>query len=143
MVCMENGMTPDTIAIIAVGIALGGLMLQLARNTNRRFDDVNRRFDDLKSNVNQRFNDFNQRFDDFKNEVNRRFDDVDRRFEKVDRRFEEVDRRFDDAARRNEAAHAQIASNISELRADFRSVIPRAAAERPNRAVAADRNPID
>lgn len=136
-------MTPDTIAIIAVGIALGGLMLQLARNTNRRFDDVNRRFDDLKSNVNQRFNDFNQRFDDFKNEVNRRFDDVDRRFEKVDRRFEEVDRRFDDAARRNEAAHAQIASNISELRADFRSVIPRAAAERPNRAVAADRNPID
>lgn len=129
-------MTPDTIAIIAVGIALGGLMLQLARNTNRRFDDVNRRFDDLKNNVNQRFNDFNQRFDDFKNEVNRRFDDV-------DRRFEEVDRRFDDAARRNEAAHAQIASNISELRADFRSVIPRAAAERPNRAVAADRNPID
>lgn len=129
-------MTPDTIAIVAVGIALGGLMLQLARNTNRRFDDVNRRFDDLKSNVNQRFNDFNQRFDDFKNEVNRRFDDV-------DRRFEEVDRRFDDAARRNEAAHAQIASNISELRADFRSVIPRAAAERPNRAVAADRDPID
>lgn len=136
-------MTPDTIAIVAVGIALGGLMLQLARNTNRRFDDVNRRFDDLKSNVNQRFNDFNQRFDDFKNEVNRRFDEVDRRFEKVDRRFEEVDRRFDDAARRNEAAHAQIASNISELRADFRSVIPRAAAERPNRAVAADRDPID
>lgn len=136
-------MTPDTIAIIAVGIALGGLMLQLARNTNRRFDDVNRRFDDLKSNVNQRFNDFNQRFDDFKNEVNRRFDEVDRRFEKVDRRFDEVDRCFDDAARRNEAAHAQIASNISELRADFRSVIPRAAAERPNRAVAADRDPID
>lgn len=129
-------MTPDTIAIVAVGIALGGLMLQLARNTNRRFDDVNRRFDDLKNNV-------NQRFDDFKNEVNRRFDEVDRRFEKVDRRFEEVDRRFEDAARRNEAAHAQIASNISELRADFRSVIPRAAAERPNRAVAADRDPID
>lgn len=129
-------MTPDTIAIIAVGIALGGLMLQLARNTNRRFDDVNRRFDDFnqrfddfKNSVNQRFDDFNQRFDDFKNEVNRRFDDV--------------DRRFDDAARRNEAAHAQIASNISELRADFRSVIPRAAAERPNRAVAADRDPID
>ena len=143
MVCMENGMTPDTIAIIAVGIALGGLMLQLARNTNRRFDDVNRRFDDFKNNVNQRFDDFknevNRRFD----EVDRRFDEVDRRFEKVDRRFDEVDRRFDDAARRNEAAHAQIASNISELRADFRSVIPRAAAERPNRAVAADRDPID
>ena len=90
-------MTPETIAITTVGIALAGLMIHFTTTMNRRFDDVNRRFDD----------------------VNRRFDDV--------------NRRFDDTARQNEAAHARLDANISELRADFRALIPRPAAE-PDRA---------
>ena len=56
-------------------------------------------------------------------------DGVDRRFDGVDRRFDGVDRRFDDAARQNDAAHAQLNVNISELRADFRALITRPAAE--------------
>ena len=65
--------------------------------------------------------------------INRRFDDVSRRFDDMNRRFDDfrddVSRRFDDSNRANEEAHAHIASNISELRADFRAVIPRPAAE--------------
>lgn len=102
-------MSPEIIAIITIGLGLAGLNLHLARETNRRFDDFNRRFDDLKT------------------EVNRRFDDLKAY---VDRRFDDVDRRFDDASRENREAHAHIAGNISELRADFRTVIPRAAAEK-------------
>lgn len=102
-------MSPEIIAIITIGLGLAGLNLHLARETNRRFDDFNRRFDDLKTDV-------NRRFDDLKAYVDRRFDDV--------------DRRFDDASRENKEAHAHIAGNLSELRADFRAVIPRAAAEK-------------
>ena len=40
-------MTPDTIAIIAVGVGLGGLMLTLFQLTNRRIDSLERRFDSL------------------------------------------------------------------------------------------------
>ena len=102
-------MSPEIIAIITIGLGLAGLNLHLARETNRRFDDVNRRFDDV-----------NRRFDDLKADVNRRFDDL----------KAYVDRRFDDASRENKEAHAHIAGNLSELRADFRTVIPRAAAEK-------------
>ncbi len=93
-------MTPETTAIATVGIALAGLMIHFTTTMNRRFDDVNRRFDD----------------------VNRRFDDV-------NHRFDDVNRRFEDATRRNDAAHVQINASISELRADFRALIPRPAAE--------------
>ena len=102
-------MSPEIIAIITIGLGLAGLNLHLARETNRRFDDFNRRFDD-----------FNRRFDDLKTDFNRRFDDL----------KAYVDRRFDDASRENREAHAHIAGNLSELRADFRTVIPRAAAEK-------------
>ena len=61
----------------------------------------------------------NRRLDDFRDDVNRRFDGF----------RDDVNRRFDDSNRANEEAHAHIASNISELRADFRAVIPRPAAE--------------
>ena len=116
-------MSPEIIAIITIGLGLAGLNLHLARETNRRFDDFNRRFDDF----NRRFDDFNRRFEDLKTDVNRRFDDLKAY---VDRRFDDVDRRFDDASRENREAHAHIAGNLSELRADFRAVIPRAAAEK-------------
>lgn len=41
-----------------------------------------------------------------------------------------ADQRFEDARGANDAAHARIENSISELCADFRAVVPRAAAER-------------
>ena len=80
----------QTIALIGTAVGLAGLMLHISRGIDRRFDDMNRRFDDFRDDVN---------------------------------------RRFDDSNRANEEAHAHIASNISELRADFRAVIARPLAE--------------
>ena len=91
----------QTIALIGTAVGLAGLMIHISRGIDRRFDDVNRRLDDFRDDV-------NRRFDGFRDDVNRR---------------------FDDSNRANEEAHAHIASNISELRADFRAVIPRPAAE--------------
>ena len=91
----------QTIALIGTAVGLAGLMLHISRGIDRRFDDMNRRFDDFRDHM-------NRRFDGFRDDVNRR---------------------FDDSNRANEEAHAHIASNISELRADFRAVIARPPAE--------------
>ncbi|MCY4362916.1 MAG: hypothetical protein OXE42_12155 [Gammaproteobacteria bacterium] len=40
-------MTPDTIAIIAVGIALGGMMLTLLQRLDKRIDGLDKRIDGL------------------------------------------------------------------------------------------------
>jgi len=70
--------------------------------------------------------------------VNRRFDDMNRRFDDMNRRFDdmkgEMNRRFDDAARANDVAHANIVANVSDLRADFRALIPRPAVEKNPRS---------
>lgn len=47
-------------------------------------DDVDRRFDGIKSDMDQRLS-----------QVDKRFEQVDKRFEQVDKRFEQVDKRFD------------------------------------------------
>ena len=57
-------MTPETIAIATVGIALAGLLIHFTTTMNRRLDDMNRRFDDMNRDVNRRFDDMNRRFDD-------------------------------------------------------------------------------
>ena len=41
-----------------------------------------------------------------------------------------ADQRFEDIRGADDAAHARIENSISELRADFRAVVPRATAER-------------
>ena len=96
-----DALDTQTIALVGTAVGLAGLMIHISRGIDRRFDGMNRRLDDFRDDV-------NRRFDDFRDDVNRR---------------------FDDSNRANEEAHAHIASNISELRADFRAVIPRPAAE--------------
>ena len=51
-------MTPDTIAIIAVGIALGGLMALMFQMANKRMDSVEQRL----TRIEQRFDAFETRF---------------------------------------------------------------------------------
>lgn len=58
-------MTPETIAIIAVGVGLGGLMLTLHQNSNKRIDTLERRFDSLE----RRFDSMEQRFDSHRQHV--------------------------------------------------------------------------
>ena len=48
------------LTVLVVGIALGGLMLKMLQETNRRIDDTNRRIEDM----NRRIDDTNQRIDE-------------------------------------------------------------------------------
>jgi len=51
--------------------------------TNRRFEDVNKRLTDLRE-------DTNKRFAELREDMNRRFEQMDRRFEQVDKRFDQM-----------------------------------------------------
>ncbi|MBS3954779.1 MAG: hypothetical protein KGZ88_17645 [Methylomicrobium sp.] len=64
------------------------LMLQGFENSNKRFEDVNRHFDEARADV-------NKRFEEMRADMNKRFEQVDKRFEQVDKRFEQVDKRFE------------------------------------------------
>lgn len=64
------------------------LMLQGFENSNKRFEEVNKHFDEARADV-------NKRFEEMRADMNKRFEQVEKRFEQVDNRFEQVDKRFE------------------------------------------------
>ncbi|SPD74036.1 conserved hypothetical protein [uncultured Desulfobacterium sp.] len=52
--------------------------------------DVDRRFENIKTDMNDRFGQIDRRFEDIKTDMNDRFGQVERRFEQVDKRFEQM-----------------------------------------------------
>ena len=76
--------------IVSIVVGVGGIVIYVNRQTNKRIDD-------------------------FRNDVNRRFEAVDKRFEAVDRRFEAVDRRFEAIDRRFEEIRADIRLILNKL----------------------------
>ena len=76
--------------IVSIVVGVGGIVIYVNRQTNKRIDD-------------------------FRNDVNRRFEAVDRQFEAVDRRFDAVDRRFDAVDRRFDEIRADIRLILNKL----------------------------
>ncbi|MEO0268945.1 MAG: DUF3782 domain-containing protein [candidate division WOR-3 bacterium] len=63
-------------------------------DTNRRFEEINRRFEELREDTNKRFEEINRRFEELREDTNKRFEelreDTNKRFEEINRRFEEL-----------------------------------------------------
>ena len=49
--CYAPGMSPETIAILAVGVALAGLMLRGQHSLDRRVDELRRDLDKLRGDI--------------------------------------------------------------------------------------------
>ena len=60
-----------------------------------RFDHMQGQIDGLKTDLKDFRGDVDKRFDNIKTDMNKRFEQVDKRFEQVDKRFEQVDKRFE------------------------------------------------
>jgi len=104
--------------IVSIGVGVGGIVIYVNRQTNKRIDDfrndVNRRF----GAVDKQFEAVDRRFET----IDRRFDAVDKRFDAVDRRFETIDKRFDAVDRR-----------FDEIRADIRLILNKLIPERKSK----------
>ena len=61
---------------------LGGIE-QSQRETNRRFDETNHRFDENQRETSRRFDETNHRIDENQRETNRRFDETNHRIDRV------------------------------------------------------------
>jgi DNA anti-recombination protein RmuC len=61
------------------------LMLQGFENSNKRFEEVNKHFDEARADV-------NKRFEEMRADMNKRFEQVDKRFEQADKHFEQIEK---------------------------------------------------
>ena len=65
---------------------------------NKRFDDLSRRFDDLKSDMTRRFEDLrsdtNRRFDNLRSDMTRGFDEVVKRLDRIERKLDDHEQRL-------------------------------------------------
>lgn len=100
----EVGMTPEQSEVYVRNL-LNLMKTSFATRSemNKRFDQVDRRFDSFDNEMSKRFgsfdNEMNKRFDSFDNEMNKRFDSLDnemnKRFNQMDRQFDKVESRFE------------------------------------------------
>ena len=72
-------MTPELIAILAVGVAVAGLILNGQNQTNRRLDALEQRLED-------RIDALEQRISAFELQVNQRFDRLEARLAALEQR---------------------------------------------------------
>ena len=105
----QAGMNADTWTILAVGVALGGLVWQMLRSLRmdmvRRFEDVDKKFEGM----------------------DKKFEGMDKKFEGMDKRFVDMDKKFEDNFRdvrsrldRLAADHHGLSRELSELRGELR-----------------------
>ena len=84
----------------------------IMRSNERRFETIDKRFDDLKEYVDKRTN-------DLKEYVDKRITDlkeyVDKRFEAVDKRLDTLDKRIDSLERRVELVYNEVSSIKTDI----------------------------
>ena len=71
------------------------LILEGFAQSNKRFEQIDKRFDESRQDMLARFEQVDKRFEQMREDMNKRFEQVDKRFEQVDKRFEQVDKRFE------------------------------------------------
>ena len=84
-------MSPEMIAIIAVGIALAGLMLRGHRSLDKRIDEVS---SSLSQRIGDVSNSLGQRIDDVSNSLGQRIDNLTLRMDGFDKRMDGFDERL-------------------------------------------------
>ena len=103
---------------------------EMLQYTNARFEQVDRHFEQMREDMNRRFEQVDKRFEQMREDMNKRFDEsrqdmlarfeqVDKRFEQVDKRFEQVDKRFEESRQDMLARFEQVDKRFDETRQDM------------------------
>jgi septal ring factor EnvC (AmiA/AmiB activator) len=100
-------------------------MIQLftkVEEMDKRFDQLDKRIDDLRTDTNNRFEQVDKRIDELRRDMNNRFEQVDKRFEQVDKRFEQVDKRFVELRDDMNARFVQVNSQFAQVNNQFETI---------------------
>ena len=88
-------MSPEIYAIIAVGLALAGLILRGQHGLGKRIDDVNGRLDKVNSSLSKRIDEvsssLSKRIDDVNSSLGERIDNLGKRMDGFDDRLRAVE----------------------------------------------------
>ena len=77
-------MSPDTEKRILAELAeIKATLKTYMASTDKRFEDMNRRFEEWREDVNRRFEDVNRRIEELREDMNSRFEQQDKRFEQL------------------------------------------------------------
>ena len=105
--------------------SLNALMLVIDQ-MDKRFDDVNKKFEAMQMQMDKRFDDVNKKFEAMQMQMDKRFDDVNKKFEamqmQIDKRFDDVNKRFDDVNKKFEAMQMQMDKRFDDVNKRFDDV---------------------
>ncbi len=111
---MLSRMKHPLLAVLAVGAALGGLILEARINTSARFDGLDARLRAVEVSQGR----LETQLQDTKMELSKRMDGIDSRLDAVDDRLNAVDDRFsgfDARLRKLETSHARVAERLDSI----------------------------
>ena len=78
----------------------------LIHQIDKRFEDMNRRFEDLTHQM-------DKRFEDLTHQMDKRFESMEKRFESMDKRFESMEKRFEDLTHQMDKRFEQISKQVA------------------------------
>ena len=96
------------------------LILEGFAQSNKRFEQIDKRFDESRQDMLARFEQVDKRFEQMREDMNKRFEQVDKRFEQVDKRFEQMredmNKRFDESRQDMLARFEQVDKRFEDMR---------------------------
>ena len=95
--------------------SLNALMLVIDQ-MDKRFDDVNKKFEAMQMQIDKRFDDVNKKFEAMQMQIDKRFDDVNKKFEAMQM---QMDKRFDDVNKKFEAMQMQMDKRFDDVNKRF------------------------
>ena len=112
----EDLMTKSEFAKMFEKLATKEDLKMLIEMFNKRFEAIDKRFEDMQRYMEKRFEAIDKRFED----MNKRFEAVDKRFENMQRymekRFEAIDKRFEDLQRYMNKRFEDINKRFEDMR---------------------------
>ena len=144
------GMSDIGYEALTIIVSNAGLLWLFIRQTNRQIDALRSDFNTLRSDFNTLRSDTAKQFEaqradtaalrsDFTKQLDAQHADFDKRF---DAQHADTARQFESLRAEHRDGLAQVGERLAELRADFRAVLPRAAAE-PARSPLAARGELE
>ena len=95
------------------------LILEGFAQSNKRFEQIDKRFDESRQDMLARFEQVDKRFEQMREDMNKRFEQVDKRFEQVDKRFEQMredmNKRFDESRQDMLARFEQVDKRFEDM----------------------------
>ncbi len=91
----EDLMTKSEFAKMFEKLATKEDLKMLIEMFNKRFEAIDKRFENMQRYMEKRFEAIDKRFEDLQRYMEKRFEAIDKRFENINKRFEDMNKRFE------------------------------------------------